>query len=210
MSRGMPKLTKPEKTRHRTWLSEWRTPADMAGYVGAVNDAMGSGDFFIQGGVEFLRDAWLAAEFGRHRRSSLVRLVPEREQWPDFEAKTGGILERVECAEVDLSGRRRGDEYRDADERKAAGKPFAQSDPIEAWIARADEVPSALASVIETKIAKNYAGRPDLLLYLNIGEYGIRQSEIEAALPAAAAPALPYFGRVWILWKAQLYGPWSS
>ena len=61
----------------------------MAAYVSAVNDAMGSADFFRQGGVEFLRDAWLAAEFGRHRQSSSVRLVPEREQWPDFETRAG-------------------------------------------------------------------------------------------------------------------------
>jgi hypothetical protein len=82
----MPRLTKSELARHRAWLSGWRTPADTAAHVSAVNDAMGSADFFRQGGVEFLRDAWLAAEFGRHRQSSSVRLIAEREQWPDFEA----------------------------------------------------------------------------------------------------------------------------
>ena len=59
----------------------------MAAYVSAVNDAIGSADFFRQGDVEFLRDAWLAAEFGRHRQSSLVRVIPERERLPDFEAR---------------------------------------------------------------------------------------------------------------------------
>ncbi len=34
--------------------------------MSAVNDGVGSADFFRQGGVEFLRDAWLAAEFDRH------------------------------------------------------------------------------------------------------------------------------------------------
>lgn len=79
----MPKLTKTDLARHRAWLPEWRTPGDMAAYVTDVNDAMGSPDFFRQGGVEFLRDAWLAAEFGRYRDSLPVRLVPERERWPD-------------------------------------------------------------------------------------------------------------------------------
>lgn len=74
----MPRLNKAELARHRAWLSDWRTPADMATYVSTANDAMGSADFFRQGGVEFLRDAWLAAEFGRHRQSSFVRLVAER------------------------------------------------------------------------------------------------------------------------------------
>ena len=69
----MPRLTKPELAYHLAWLSDWRTPADMAAYVSAVNDA----DFFRQSGAEFLRDARLAAEFGRHRQSSSVRLVAE-------------------------------------------------------------------------------------------------------------------------------------
>jgi hypothetical protein len=58
----MPRLVKAELAQHRAWLSKWRGPADMAAYVTAVNDLMGSADFFRQGGVEFLRDAWLAAE----------------------------------------------------------------------------------------------------------------------------------------------------
>jgi hypothetical protein len=207
---GMAKLAKAELVRYRAELSEWRTPAAMADYVGAVNDTMGSADFFRQGGVEFLRDAWLAAEFGRHRQSTSVRLVPERELWPDFEARTGDSIERVECAEVDVPDRRRGDDYREADERAARGEPTLQHDPVEDWIARADQVPAALAAVIATKVGKRYAGRVSLLVYLNIGEFGIRQAEIEAAMTPAVAPALPYFSRVWILWKNHLYGPWTT
>jgi hypothetical protein len=47
-------------------------------------------------------------------------------------------------------------------------------------------------------------------VYLNIGEYGIRQTEIESAMAPAVTPALPHFQRVWILWKARLYGPWTA
>jgi hypothetical protein len=49
-----------------------------------------------------------------------------------------------------------------------------------------------------------------LLVYLNIGEFGIRQAEIEAAMTPAMAPALPCFSRVWVLWKARLYRPWAA
>jgi hypothetical protein len=206
----MPRLTKSEVAHHRAWLSDWRSPADMAAYVSAINDAMGSADFFRQGGVEFLRDAWLAAEFGRHRQCSSVRLVPERDQWPDFEARGGGVIERVECAEADIPGRRRGDEYREAEKRNAGGGPTVEDDPIEDWIERADQVPSARSAVIATKIGKRYAGRASLLVNLNISEFGIRQAEIEAAMAPAVAPALPCFERVWILWKARLYGPWAT
>jgi hypothetical protein len=68
----MPKLSKANLARHRAWLSDWRTPADMAAYVSSVNAAMGSAGFFRQGGVEFLRDAWLAVEFGR-QSAKLIR-----------------------------------------------------------------------------------------------------------------------------------------
>lgn len=206
----MPRLTKSELARHRAWLSDWHTPADMAAYVSATNDAMGSPDFFRQGGVEFLRDAWLAAEFGRHRQSSSVRLVPEREQWPDFEARGGDVIERVECVEADIPGRRRGDEYRDAEKRNTSGGPIVVDDPVEDWIARADQVPTALSTVIATKIGKRYIGRASLLVNLNINEFGIRQAEIEAAMAPAVVPALPYFQRTWVLWKARLYGPWPA
>ena len=169
----------------------------------------GSADFFRQGGVDFLRDAWLAAEFGLHRQCWSVRLVAERDQWPDFEARDGGGIERVECAEADVPGRRRGDEYREATQRAASGVLTVEHDPIEDWITRADQVPAALSAVIATKVGKSYAGRASLLVYLNIGEFGIRQAEIEAAMSPAVAPALPYFQRVWLLWKAKLHGPWA-
>lgn len=207
----MPKLSKLELAQNRAWLSEWRKPGKVAAYVTAVNDAMGSANFFRQGGVEFLRDAWLAAEFGRHRQSTSVRLVAESDLWPDFEARDGGgEMERVECGEADIPARRRGDEYRAAAERSENGKPNFEHDPMEDWITRADQVPTALATVIASKVGKRYAGRVSLLVYLNIGEFGIRQAEIEAAMAPAVAPALPYFRRVWILWKPQLYGPWAA
>ena len=58
-------------------------------------------------------------------------------------------------------------------------------------------MPEALSSVIATKIGKRYAGRASLLVYLNIGEFGIRQAEIEAVMVPAITPALPHFERVW-------------
>ena len=118
--------------------------------------------------------------------------------------------ERVECAEADIPGRRRGDEYREAKKRNAAGDPVLVDDPVENWISRADQTPAALLAVIATKVGKGYAGRASLLVNLNISEFGIRQTEIEAAMTPAVVPALPHFERVWILWKARLYGPWTA
>ena len=116
------------------------------------------------------------------------------------------MIERVECAEADILGRRRGDEYREAEKRNAGGGPVVVDDPLEDWVSRADQALAALSAVIATKIGKRYAGRASLLINLNISEFGIRQTEIEAAMTPAVVPALACFERVWILWKASSMG----
>jgi hypothetical protein len=75
----MPKLSRADLARHRAWLSDWRTPADMADHVSAVNVAMGSADFFRQGGVEFgvtrgfVQNRTVARFAGRHSASARHR-----------------------------------------------------------------------------------------------------------------------------------------
>lgn len=204
------RLAEPDLKQHREWLSQWHNPDELARYVSDVNDAMGSTNFFVQPGVEFLRDAWLAAQFGQYRSCEFVRLVAPPAQWPDFEAKTGINVEQIECVEALLPGRRRGDEYRETERRVIAGGSRAQNDPIEDWYARADQVLPSLAATVDAKIKRNYAQRAGLLVYLNIGEWGVRQQEVESGIPGAVAPALPHFTKIWVLWKARLYGPYQQ
>ena len=206
----MARLTKAEVASHRSWLSNWRSADEMATYVGTVNDAMGSADFFSQAGTEFLRDAWAAAKFADHQTCDQVRLVPEIERWPDFEVRVNGRTEQFECVEADLPGRRRGDEYREAERRTATGESTIIHDPVENWHLRAEQVLPAVGTAVSRKLAKNYARGASLLVSLNIDEWGVQQHEIETGLAAAVAPALPYFVAVWVLWKIQLYGPWKS
>jgi len=61
------------------------------------------------------------------------------------------VIERVECAEADILGRRRGDEYREAEKRNAGGGPVVVDDPLEDWVSRADQALAALSAVIATK-----------------------------------------------------------
>lgn len=200
----MPRLTREELELHRAWLSDWRSPAEAARYVSEVNNSMGSTDFFGQSGAEFLRDAWLASKFGQLRGCGAVRLVPAADRWPDFEARRLGEVERVECVEADLPGRRRGDEYR-----RAEGCPTVENDPVDEWIARASATPTALANAISRKLAKKYPPGASLLVYLNIVSWGVGQAQIEAAMGKATEPALAHFRRVWILWEGRLHGPWQ-
>jgi hypothetical protein len=201
MHSHMTRLTLQEIEKHRAWLSDWRVPLEMEDYVGRVNDYMGSEDFFSQPGVTFLRDAWSAAKFSECRKADAVRLI--KAEWPDFEARIEGVVRQYECVEADLPGRRRGDEYRDSD------PPRMKLDPVEDWIKRAEQIPAALKNAIEKKIRKRYSGRASLLIYLNIGEFGVRQKEIEASFLEMAAPATTHFESVWILWKDRVYGPWK-
>jgi hypothetical protein len=90
---------------------------------------------------------------------------------------------------------------------ETACQPSVKQDPIDDWIVRADQVPIALSATVSTKVTKHYAGGVSLLVYLNIGEFGIRQTQIETATEAAIAPALASFQRVWMLWKDRFYGP---
>ena len=206
----MSRLNKAELATHRDWLSCWRVPAEMAAYVAAVNERMGSADFIRQGGIEFLRDAWLAAEFGRLRQCEEVRLVAEGRQWPDFEARQAGDKELFECVEAIDPNRQRGNEYRQFVHQAADVDLHIEDDPVEDWIDRARKAPKALSEAITKKVGKHYASGASLLVYLNIDEFGIHQAEIEAAMAPAVQPALAHFRHVWILWKARLYGPWSS
>jgi len=207
----MPKLIRAELDQHRAWLSEWRSPDEFRHRVAAVNDAMGSAAFFRQGGTEFLRDAFLGGEFGRLRQCEAVRLVATQDRWPDFEARDAdGSVESVECAEADIPGRRRGDEYRQIESRLESGEFAFEEDPVEDWYARAEAAPAALAATVAKKLEKRYPPGASLLIYLNIHEWDVQRAEIEAAMALKVAPALPVFQRTWILWNGRLYGPWAG
>lgn len=158
-------------------------------------EKLGCVDLFTQPGIEFVREAWVSGKFGIARQASAIRLVEG--EWPDLELKVDGKIEAFELVEADLPQRRRGQEYK----QRAAQGGDAQHYPIEEWQAAAAQAPSAVRTAANKKAGKKYDGKAGLLIYLNINEFGIRQAEIEACLPAAVAPAAPQFESIWVLWK---------
>jgi hypothetical protein len=50
------------------------------------------------------------------------------------------------------------------------------------WVERAAAIPAALEKAVSRKAAKRYGSATSLLVYLNINDYGIRQTETEAAI----------------------------
>jgi len=197
----MARLTKQQIGLHKEWLSNWRSPDHMLEYVDEVTNSVGSADFFTQPGLAFLRDAWAAAKLGLARKAIAVRLVVD--EWPDFEIEIDKLVEQFEYTEADIPGRKRGDEYRSASD---AGFPV-EYDPVEDWEERARLIPQAIKNAVSKKIQKQYSKKVNLLIYLNIDEWGIRQREIEACFDITVGIAKDSFTNVWVLWKDRLYPP---
>lgn len=103
--------------------------------------------------------------------------------------------------EADDPDRRRGEEYRE-------GIGEVEDDPVEDWVARAKQATAWLQAACRMKAGKRYGGRANLVIYLNLGEYGIRQSEVEACFPSETEAVKDAFETVWILWKKRAYQVW--
>ena len=103
----------PQRDRRvKLRLAQWQAAAVMSRVVDDTMERIGFTNLFNQGGLAFLRDAWIAAEFGKLRKAECVRLVADT--WPDFELAIAGATERFEAVEADDPARRRGDEYRNS------------------------------------------------------------------------------------------------
>ncbi len=170
-------------------------------------DQLGCEDLFNQGGLDFLRETWVAGTFAEKRQAISVRLVGPR---PDFELRfASGDVEAFEHVEADISGRRRGDEYAAL---AAAGYPLTHW-PEEEW-ATGEQAREAIRTAAGNKAKKAQelaaAGTPyppgtGLLIYLNVRDFGAHQKEIEAVFDEAVHSARSSFSSIWILWKALAY-----
>lgn len=197
----MARLTRNEITELKMRLAEWQAPAEMANVVKDATHRLGSINLFNQAGLAFLRDAWIAAEFGNIRQAEQGRLVADT--WPDFELKKDGQLEPFEAVEADDPKRRRGNDYRD-------GIGEVEDDSVEDWIARADQAPAWLETACRKKANKRYGARANLVVYLNLSEYGIRQKEVEKRLVSATEVVKEGFDAIWVLWKNRTYLVWEG
>lgn len=197
----MPYLTSEEIVDLERHLAQWQTPEAMSRLVDDAMSKLGSVDLFNQGGLALLRDAWIAAKFGQIQQAQEVHLVADT--WPDFELKIDERVEAYEAVEADAPERRRGDEYRNS-----TGE--IQDDSVEDWVARADQAPEWLETACRKKANKRYGARVNLVVYLNLSEYGIRQKEIESCFPSATEAVKNSFDAVWVLWKERTYLVWKD
>ncbi len=195
-------LTADELRAAHIDLQQWMTPDEMDVRFDALS-ALSGDYFFIQGGLQFIRDAHIGARFAKSRGASRVRLCAGNR--PDFEIDGVNGPRLFEATEADLPGRRRGDEYR-----ATLGQPDTivrvENDEINANIAA---VPGALTARAVGKAGGGYDPAWGLVIFLNVATYG-SYDEIEECFEAATQPAAGAFAEVWVQWGRDAYRTWPQ
>jgi len=191
-------LTKSEIADLKARLAEKHTAEVMANACESIRLRNGP-VAMIQSGVEFLRDAYVAAEFARARNAEKVRLMSG--PWPDFELTIDGRVELFEATEAYRPGRRRGDEYRNDD---GSVLITLQRD----WVALTQQAPAWIEAACRRKLDKRYGSCSRLVIYLDMNEFGDRQKEVEACFAPATHVAKDAFEAIWVLWKKRAYEVW--
>ena len=201
------RLTSDEVREAHGRLCHWQRCDDMRIATEQLMDKLDTEDLFNQGGLTFIPEAWAAAKFGDKRGAASIRLVAEDR--PDCELKfSSGAVEAFEIVEADVSGRKRGLEYRG---RTSFNK--ARDWPIEEWA-----TPEQAREVIQTAAQKKadkareltakgtpYPPGTALLIYLNISDFGANHEAIKAEFASAVQVATSWFSSIWILWKDVPY-----
>jgi hypothetical protein len=79
---------------------------------------------------------------------------------------------------------------------------------LDDWVARADSIPEYLDKAIGDKVNRYGAARNAcwLVVYLNIDEWGIRQTQIEQVIADTIFRYRDRFENLSVLWKGKLYG----
>jgi hypothetical protein len=191
-----PPLTTEEIQAAQVRLARWQSVQAFNADTTALCDRCTSPDYFLQSRLKFLHNARVLAEFARLQNVDQVRLANYDENWPDGFVVIQNRPFNIEVTSTH-SGRKLGDEYRHA--------TCLQFDPVENWEARANSIPKYLDEAINSKSKKNYSSPCWLVVYLNISEYGIRQTETEQVIAATKARYAAAFVDITVLWKGTLY-----
>jgi hypothetical protein len=193
---AMSEITSKELDSGRSALECWQTPAEFTAKVEKLAESVKSDKLFNQSPMGFLLDAMVLAELTKFRPVEQVRLVDQKQQWPDGQIGTPQNPVDVEITEVLEEGRRRGDEYRND------GQP--QDGTADDWRKRAEAIPEQLEEAIQRKIRKGYAQKCVLVIYLNMSNYGVLQKETEAVIAAVKAKYTSDFKEICVLWQGKL------
>jgi hypothetical protein len=158
-----------------------------------------------------LREAYAAAKFATIRaqaRRCQVRMVDPASGFPDFEIHFDDASEPFEQTEADREGRRRGDEYREADWRVASGASagLKHYDPDKVMAA----APQAISVALERKANKHYQPKPHLLVYVNFPTDNGRPPLKDVQAVKLVEPYRETFRSIWLLWGENAVRCWPA
>jgi len=190
-------LTKSGLKKLRSDLAEWRTPSKLKAICNQIREELDSQTFFNKGGLTFITEAIVSANFGVERAASHVRLTPENEECPDFEIGFGGRIEKFEMVQADRKGRRRGDEYRVKAEL-----------PVGTVIHIDLPLPDEIIEMVRTaacKKANPYPPGTRLVIYLEAPKFKSDEYLPGASFKNAVCDARPFFSAIWVMWQGTPY-----
>jgi hypothetical protein len=171
-----PPLTAADLPSARAELEQWARPREFRRRVHGFMKRSRPSEFFGDPKRKFLHDAWVLAQLSKHVEFHQIRLNNVKNQWPDGYARTeSGGEQPIEVTVALFPDRRLGDEYKSSE-----GRTWFEGG--ETWIKRAESIPAALEKAVSGKLKKQYASPFALIVYLNIGEYDIRQTETEETI----------------------------
>ncbi|WP_323794740.1 hypothetical protein [Nisaea sp.] len=194
-----------ELRRIQDELVVWRSPEEFAAVWESIAERVPPETLFNQGGLAFLRDAYVASVFGTTSGLPISKIHLVDDQWPDFEIKlSNGIVQQFEMVEADQPGRRRGVEYlgvRDdeVDLENVDLEPLPT--PKEAVQNTCDWLRNAVAR----KLAKSYSDPVNLAIYLNLEDWGGVHAQVIASFAGATRAGTGRFESIWVIWKKHAY-----
>jgi hypothetical protein len=193
-----PPLNPEEIEAARVSLARWQSHDAFKAAIDALCARCVSKDWFNRPQLKFLHDGFVLARFARHQRVDEVRLAEASAQWPDGFVRLAGKVHNIEVTSTH-GGRKLGEEYRGVNDGKV------EMDPVEDWVARGESIPKYLDEAVSAKIRKHYGASCWLVVYLNISEWGIRQTQTEGSIAQLKARYLYSFEAISVLWKGRLY-----
>jgi hypothetical protein len=200
-------MKQPYKKIESATLDVWRNRllawTDSEIFRSRVDEFMRSPELraalFRQGGLTFLRDAWVAARIATALSAKEVRLCTGER--PDFELHFDNETRQFEVTEADMPGRRRGEE---------STEPKLEEDAVEDWRKRFEAIPDSLKAVIEKKLEKQYSADISLVVYLNLGSFGVYRNEGLPILRDCTLAAKDAFKEIMVFWEGTLFRFWKD
>ena len=189
-----------------SWYTQWHEPDEFISKVCTAHSIVGNLEIWRPKNRPLL-DAWIAGEFTAIRNTferCKVRLI--RDDFPDFEVQLEHGEERFEATEADKNGRRRGDEFREAEEKRRSGQSPARDAEYDQLRTYAI---SAITRAIARKVNKCYSEKVNLIVYVNIFQFFCEPLSVEM-IRTITEPGREHFTSIWLLWNTKAIRAWPQ